>query len=48
MARREKGREKRCSNPGYFKKAKETKLEKSLEMLCDSFKEATKMEMQQQ
>ena len=27
------------------KKPKKTKLEKSLEILCDSFKEATKMEM---
>ena len=33
---------------GTSKKPKKTKFEKSLEMLCDSFKEATEMEMQQQ
>ena len=33
---------------GTSRKPKKTKLEKSLEMLCDSFKEATEMEMQQE
>ena len=33
---------------GTSRKPKKTKLEKSLEMLCDSFKEATEMEMLQQ
>ena len=33
---------------GTSRKPNKTKLEKSLEMLCDSFKEATEMEMQQQ
>ena len=33
---------------GTSRKPTKTKLEKSLEMLCDSFKEATEMEMQQQ
>ena len=32
---------------GTAKKTKKTKLEKSLEMLCESFKEATEKEMQQ-
>ena len=30
------------------RKPNKSKLEKSLEMLCDSFKEATEMEMQQE
>ena len=33
---------------GTSRKPNKSKLEKSLEMLCDSFKEATEMEMQQQ
>ena len=32
---------------GTSRKPTKTKLEKSLEMLCDSFKEVTEMEMQQ-
>ena len=43
----EKALKTNAATQGTTKKTKKTKLEKSLEMLCESFKEATEKEMQQ-